>query len=411
MPALVQQAATEIEQRLLDQASERERALLQQFLAANRRANQAVLTVNDDLIIANASAAQLLGSSDHALVRERAVELVGSEGQVTADVLLSGGRAAKLRCRSVMTSSGMAGAIVELSVRAGPTTSRRDRSTRPRAPLPDLAGRSHPWSNACDNVESHCRARTWLLITGEPGVGKCAIATAAHRRWFPTGHLAIIDAADGAGNGDGDGEGWLEKIRPHVVRATSTVILRHGDQLSPEGRQALATVLDALADIGAPTPWLVVTSTQADLDGLLGQFPVSVAVPPLRHHVEDIRDLVPAFLDRYAPGRSPACTAEALQTLMRAPWPGNIAQLERVIRLVLATRRAGSVGPEDLPPECFATSRRVLTHWEMVERDAITQSLVESGGDKVEAAQQLGISRATIYRKIRAYGIDIERLR
>jgi sigma-54 dependent transcriptional regulator, acetoin dehydrogenase operon transcriptional activator AcoR len=154
---------------------------------------------------------------------------------------------------------------------------------------------------------------------------------------------------------------------------------------------------------------VVATSAAADLGGLLERLPVSITVPPLRHHSDDIRDLVPALLARHVPSRPPACTSETLQTLLRAPWSGNIAQLESVICRILARRRTGHIGPEDLPPECHATSRRVLTHWETLERDAIAEALMESGGDRIKAASRLGISRATIYRKIHAFGIVIER--
>ena len=409
MPALVQEAATDIEQRLLDLASGRERALLQEFLAASRRANKPVLTVSDDLVIANTTAAQLLDPNDHALVRERAIELMGSQRPSATELLLSGGQTAKLRCRPVMSAFGMAGAIVELSIRREASPSPTAAGIGRSSPLPGLAGRSPAWLKACDNVEAHCRARSWLLLTGEPGVGKCAIAEAVHHRWSPTGRLTITDAADSRDST------WMEQIRPLLLDAAATVVLRHVDQMTPSGRRALIDVLgdhagERLGDQpgAGPGPWLVATSASADLDGLLEQFPVSVTVPPLRHHIDDIRDLVPALIERHAATRPPTCTPEALQTLLRAPWSGNIAQLEHVICGILEHRRTGQIALEDLPPECHATSRRVLTHWETLERDAIAQALLETGGDRVKAATRLGISRATIYRKINAFGILIE---
>ena len=64
----------------------------------------------------------------------------------------------------------------------------------------------------------------------------------------------------------------------------------------------------------------------------------------------------------------------------------------------------------DLPPECRASTRRVLTPLESIECDAIVQALLNVDGNKVRAAQQLGMSRATIYRKIREYGIRVPRV-
>jgi sigma-54 dependent transcriptional regulator, acetoin dehydrogenase operon transcriptional activator AcoR len=402
MAALVQQAAAEIEQRLVEQASERERALLQSFLVATHRTNTAVLTVGHDLVMANTTASQLLDPQDHVLVRETAIELMGSDGDTTTEVLLSGGQTAKLRCNPVLTPAGRAGAIVEVSLRGEPPLSPMPGGSGRPSPLPGLAGSSPVWLTACANIESHCRARSWLLIAGEPGVGKCAVAEASHSRWFRTRPLTIIDTADSRG------PGWEEQMRPERLDPAATVVLRHVDQLSPGDRRVLADLLDGLSRSPAATVWLVATSARPEVAGLLEQLPVSVTVPPLRHHVQDIRDLVPALIERHAPSQSPTCTSEALQTLLRAPWSANIAQLDRVIRLVLSRRRTGHIGLGDLPPECHTTSRRVLTHLETLERDAIAQALMDAGGDRVEAASRLGISRATIYRKIHAFGIVID---
>ena len=68
-------------------------------------------------------------------------------------------------------------------------------------------------------------------------------------------------------------------------------------------------------------------------------------------------------------------------------------------------RRTGLITPEDLPPEVHAVSRRVLTPLEAMERDAIVKCLADANGNKVQAARSLGMSRATIYRKIHDYGI------
>jgi transcriptional regulator of acetoin/glycerol metabolism len=61
--------------------------------------------------------------------------------------------------------------------------------------------------------------------------------------------------------------------------------------------------------------------------------------------------------------------------------------------------------PEDLPPECWTVSRRMLSPLESIERDAIVQSLLDHRGNKIRAARALGMSRATIYRRIHEYGI------
>ena len=96
----------------------------------------------------------------------------------------------------------------------------------------------------------------------------------------------------------------------------------------------------------------------------------------------------------------------AVHQLMRLPWAGNVAQLREVLVAVSKRRRSGEAGPADLPPECRSTARRQLTPLEIMERDAICDALARHDGDKFAASAALGISRATIYRKIRIFEIQ-----
>ena len=96
-----------------------------------------------------------------------------------------------------------------------------------------------------------------------------------------------------------------------------------------------------------------------------------------------------------------------MKLLVRSTWPGNVEQLGQVIRRIVQRRRVGAIMPRDLPPECWTVSRRLLSPLEAMERDAIVQSLLDTDGNKAKAAESLGMSRATIYRKIHEYGIVI----
>ena len=138
---------------------------------------------------------------------------------------------------------------------------------------------------------------------------------------------------------------------------------------------------------------------------LLRFFQGTVELPPLRHHIEDLHELVPFFLARLSQQGRLTCSTEAMQLLLRHSWPGNTEQLWQVLRQVVQRRRAGAIMPRDLPPECWTVSRRLLSPLESIERDAIVQSLQDHDGNKVRAAEALGMSRATIYRKIHEYGI------
>lgn len=80
-------------------------------------------------------------------------------------------------------------------------------------------------------------------------------------------------------------------------------------------------------------------------------------------------------------------------------------QLRKVLAETVARQRSGLIGVDKLPAECRSLARRKLTQIEALERDAIVRSLQENSDSKVAAAAALGMSRATIYRKIKEFGI------
>jgi sigma-54 dependent transcriptional regulator, acetoin dehydrogenase operon transcriptional activator AcoR len=406
MSVLVQEAARDIEARLFELTGDRERALLREFLAACRRTKKPVLSLSDDLTITNVSATHLLDHDDYAIVREKAMELASASVQTTGEVLLSGGQLVRLLCRPVASSSGNAGTIVEIQL-AGRNRP-RPVTVSPNAPvLPGLAGRSSAWARATHEVDAQCRKRSWLLLVGEPGVGKLSLARAAHLRSLPRSSLEVFDAADAD---DGLGE-WLAKLRSQLADPGGTVVLCHLERLGPAAALAVAAAMEQ-ARRAEDRPWVVgtlavTTIIGEELDALLRHFSASVTVPPLRHRIDDVRELVPVLLARHAAGTAVECSPEVLQTLLRREWPGNVAELEEVLEAALERQRSGRIRLEDLPEDLHAQHRRVLTSWESLERDAIARALVKTGGNRTEAAAHLGISRATIYRKIHAYGIEI----
>jgi transcriptional regulator of acetoin/glycerol metabolism len=95
-----------------------------------------------------------------------------------------------------------------------------------------------------------------------------------------------------------------------------------------------------------------------------------------------------------------------MRQLNKLPWPGNVAQLRNVLAEAVTRQRSGVIGIDKLPAECRSLTRRKLTRLEAMERDAIVRGLSENDGSKVDAAEALGMSRATIYRKIKDFGIS-----
>ncbi|HEX5620761.1 MAG TPA: helix-turn-helix domain-containing protein [Solirubrobacteraceae bacterium] len=126
----------------------------------------------------------------------------------------------------------------------------------------------------------------------------------------------------------------------------------------------------------------------------------AVEIPPLRTRPEDIGPIAAALLGarRLRP--------EALQLLERLPWPGNVRELA----VALHATHAAAIGVDDLPADLRAQAARVPTSGlQRLEAEAISRALAGCGGNKRDAARALGISRSTLYRKLRAYGLDLER--
>ena len=126
----------------------------------------------------------------------------------------------------------------------------------------------------------------------------------------------------------------------------------------------------------------------------------AVEIPPLRTRPEDIGPIAASILG----GRR--LRPEALQLLERLPWPGNVRELA----VALHATHAPVIGVDDLPADLRAQAARVPTSGlQRLEAEAISRALAGCGGNKRDAARALGISRSTLYRKLRAYGLDLER--
>lgn len=158
--------------------------------------------------------------------------------------------------------------------------------------------------------------------------------------------------------------------------------------------------------------WVAATATTPDL-GATTHNPVSahfgrtLEVPPLRRHIEDIQEIAPLLLRQITKRSDVQLSSTALHVLMRRSWPNNVGELRDLIASIANTTHVTTIQPEHLPPECFSRNKRILTRMESTERDTIIKSLTETGGNRSKAARAIGISRATIYRKINEYGIDI----
>jgi two-component system nitrogen regulation response regulator GlnG len=173
---------------------------------------------------------------------------------------------------------------------------------------------------------------------------------------------------------------------------------------------------------------------------------VRVQIPPLRERREDIPLLVNYFLQKFARDQktSPKSVASAVsRALEKYHWPGNVRELENVIRRALVMAKGDAILPGDLPPEVTGQGApagaaagaatpaageagvsdivllaRQLFQWARrdpslkiipsVERELVIQALKEAGGNQVHAAKLLGITRATLRKRVEKFGIQRE---
>jgi transcriptional regulator with PAS, ATPase and Fis domain len=147
---------------------------------------------------------------------------------------------------------------------------------------------------------------------------------------------------------------------------------------------------------------------------------VTVHLPALRERRSDIPMLVHHFLGRYAPGTNLQVTPAAMKSLLNYDWPGNVRELENCIARAVTLGDRQVIDVSDLPPairseqpaapamtpqDAASLSTTALAE---MERMTILRVFEQANGDKALAGKMLGISRATLYRKLKRYNIAVK---
>jgi transcriptional regulator with PAS, ATPase and Fis domain len=299
----------------------------------------------------------------------------------------------------VVSSGTVVGAVAVLSESGFAAAGGHGRGAGPDRLLPGLAGSSLPWRSAVSRAAALAAESGPVLIAGEPGAGKTAVARA-----LQAGPPPLFDAA---GATAAETRQWLRSLEDSPDGGP--VLLRHLEVLDPSAAAVLVGILEK-----RPQARIVATHTPGGQPGpclhrLVEHLSARmVTVPPLRERPEDIPALLRALAPRPAPGYPPLTwSVEARHTLEQHTWPGNVAELALLVRHLADSRRlSGPVRSEELPDAVRgAAGARHLSSLERAERAAILDALRTYGGNKARAAKALGIARATVYRKLRSYGI------
>ncbi|HWM01731.1 MAG TPA: helix-turn-helix domain-containing protein [Actinophytocola sp.] len=364
----------DIQQALLADSGERERRLFDAFLAEPARRVAPVITLGADVFIANDEAARL--GVDHRRLWSRVLEAGHEDARLLVPEL--DGRTARLRL--ITEHRRVCGAVLVL---ARPAES----DAVGTGPVATVAER------VSDAVVAGLRRNRAAVLRGETGTGKRTLARLALLR-AGLGEPRTLDAAALSEIGL---PAWCQGLRVALAERRP-VLLAHLDQLAPE---QVATVAAVLPPNPARPPLVATweagsTAAPEHLAGLLDVLGAAVIeLLPLRHRAGELRGLVRDLVD---PAQRP--DRAALGMLEEHTWPGNVAELRQVLHTAAAAT-AGPIRTEHLPT--YLRAGRRLTPLEQAEATVITEVLVAAAGNKTEAARRLGVSRPTLYAKIRAY--------
>ncbi|CAN5411368.1 hypothetical protein BH10ACT1_BH10ACT1_31200 [soil metagenome] len=411
MTPLVAEAVAGVQGLLEEHSTVAERALLGAFLRASHRASGAVVSLNDSLVLTNPAAARLLDGVDHGALWELGSSALTGDRHLVHDLLLTGGLRVQARFELVEVGDRPVGAVVRLvEVRepAEQEAERRPRSGR-RAERAGDRGPTGPEAQGltarlAHEVAGAVAAGERVLVRGPSGAGKLTVARAA----LDDGATQVFDGARAVVDGARDWLGALEA----ALAGGGSVVIRHVDALGAEATAGLAAVLDAAPSAASVVATLVDESqpATASVQALVDRFGRLVRVPGLSERSDELPGLIRGVLARLEPTGALRAGPEVVQALTRVDLPGNLRQLEAVLHRIVVQRRVGTITLDDLPAEVrAATHRPHLTSLEQRECEGIAEALDAAHGNKAAAAQSLGISRSTLYRKLQAYGLQLDR--
>lgn len=318
-----------------------------------------------------------------------------------------------------------------------------ERSHRP----PSFSGvvtQSPKMLRALQLAEAAARTDVPVLVVGETGTGKELLARLIHRNseraerpFVPVNCGALpreLVESELFGYRKGAFTG-AQQDRPglFVAVAGGTLLLDEISEMPPEIQVKLLRALqegkvrplgaveeipvDAriIAATNRSTPTIAGSALRQDLYYRLAR--ITIELPPLRERREDLPLLLDHFLTVFSPkyGYRPAFHSDALDLLAHYPFPGNVRELENLVEGVLATHQGQEVIRErdihsylhpDLLQKAGDRAADVsMFSLDRLERYAIEQALRLSGNNKTRASEILGISRESLYRKMRQYGI------
>jgi DNA-binding NtrC family response regulator len=327
-----------------------------------------------------------------------------------------------------------------------------DSSTDGAASAPDeepgfegIIGESDQMQSVFELIQKVAETDANVLILGENGTGKELVARAVHRRSaradepFVTADLGALSQSLFESELFGHVEGAFtgaESDRAGRFEAADggTLFLDEIGNIPMELQKKLLTVLQRrevtrVGDVEArPVDIRLVCATNQPIydmtdegafrqDLLFRVNTVEIELPPLRERGDDVLLLARHFLDEYAQKYDAVTedfTEEARQALYRYHWPGNVRELMHTVERAVILSDDAHIAPDDLRfsapapdgSDSSATDEDLDTlNLNDLEQAAVRQALSKHGGNVSKAADELGISRRALYRRIEKYGL------
>ncbi|MBU1881194.1 sigma-54 dependent transcriptional regulator [bacterium] len=306
-----------------------------------------------------------------------------------------------------------------------------------------MVGESAGWKDVVRQTEKVAQSDITVLITGESGTGKEVLARAMHRfserrdRPFVPVNCSglpetlleseLFGVVKGAYSGavkdrEGlirtakDGTVFLDEISELLLSSQAKLlrVLQDGE-VRPLGSDSSSVVSARFVAASNQNIKVMVEQGKFREDLYYRISPYVIHIPPLRDRWEDIPYLAKQFVYCYSAreGKStPMLSSDAITHLQAYDWPGNVRQLENVIRSALLFHDGDYLFASDFPPEIFNIAeqsnhnglKEVINRF---EKTYIQRILHEQKGDKKTAAEKLHISLTTLYQKIKDLGILI----
>ena len=242
-----------------------------------------------------------------------------------------------------------------------------------------------------------------IRVVGDPGTGKRHQAS----RWLRR-HTGQEPQVFTAGDLAEDGAVWVGGDA--ALRDGRGIVVVGGDNLSGELRGRLGGFAKLPRPGVHPGARVILTERTGGTGGIgdaAHAVSAVVRIPSLAELRGELPDVVREVAAELFPG-APALrfSPAALQCLLAWHWPGNVAELVRLLAALQRPAVNGLIQTKDLPVPMRQTSWSSLSRYEQSERDTIVAALQDADGNKSRAAEILGIGRTTLYRRMRALKID-----